>query len=172
MSHQNWKINIIMNQQTIYMWKHNQSIYSPTLPVLPFPQRSSQLGIPNDPHLWTTSQVILTNMYSTILLHTKPLTYGQPIKYFLLLTSYESHVKFICANFSSPGVCLAPMGSSGVSGSLTQILVPFAKILSNLELPKILITGSGCNYIYSGSVAERLCEHFHPELQSVWTRPM
>ena len=33
---------------------------------------------------------------------------------------------------------MAPMGSSGVSGSLTQILVPFAKILSNLELPKIL----------------------------------
>ena len=176
-----------MNQQTIYMWKHNQSIYSPTLPVLPFPQRSSQLGIPNDPHLWTTSQVILTNKYNSIahktshlwttnqvlltymkilylFLHTKPLTN--------IILSYVSHVKFLCANFSSPGVCLAPMGSSGVSGSLTQILVPFAKILSNLELPKILITGSGCNYIYSFSVAERLCEHFHPELQSVWTGPV
>ena len=67
-----------------------------------------------------------------LFLHTKPLTN--------IFLSYESHVKFLCANFSSPGVCLAPMGSSGVSGSLTQILVPFAQILSNLELPKILIT--------------------------------
>ena len=116
-------------------------------------------------HLWTTNQVLLTYMKILYLfLHTKPLTN--------IILSYVSHVKFLCANFSSPGVCLAPMGSSGVSGSLTQILVPFAKILSHLELPKILITGSGCNYICSCSVAERLCEHFHPELQSVWTRPM
>ena len=115
-------------------------------------------------HLWTTSQVLLTFMKLLyIFLHTQPLTN--------IFLSYETDEKFLCANFS-PGVCLAPMGSSGVSGSSTQILVPFAKILSNLELPKILITGYGCNYICSCSVAERLCEHFHPELQSVWTRPV
>ena len=168
------------------MWKHNQNFDWPSVPVLPFPQRSSQLGIPNDPHLWTTSQVILTNMYNSIAHKTSHLwttsqvllTYMKLLYIFLhtqpltnIFLSYETHVKFLCANFS-PGVCLAPMGSSGVSGSSTQILVPFAKILSNLELPKILITGYGCNYICSCSVAERLCEHFHPELQSVWTRPL
>ena len=113
-------------------------------------QRSSQLGIPNDPHLWTTAQVPF-NLYHD--------------ENFLWLWFW---FHFFCLKcFLWQGVRLAPVGCPGVSGQLQNAtklnqkyfgqLFPTIWLLSDFFVPVVFTHSFSC-WVTLWTVSSRTSE--------------